>query len=158
MEADRIVAVNQSNLKEAAEVHAIAWQASHQSFCTPAFVMLHTPQRQAAYLSNKMEAGSKLYLLIRDMPVGVVSVTGNLIEDLYVLPERQNRGYGTELLLFAIEKCTDTPTLWILENNERAKRLYERFGFAETGRRNVITDELDEIEMSWTNGAAAERK
>ena len=150
-----IVTVNQSNLSEAAKVHAVAWQASHQSFCTPEFVMLHTPERQAAYLNDKMEAGSKLYLLITDIPVGVVSVTGNLIEDLYVLPERQNRGYGTELLQFAIEICTDTPILWILENNERAKRLYERFGFSETGRRNAITDVLDEIEMSWTKGTAA---
>ncbi len=145
-----IIPVNHANLSEAATVHAVAWQASHRSFCTPEFVMLHSPERQAAYLKSKMEAGSKIYLLIADAAVGVVSVTGNLIEDLYVLPERQNRGYGTELLQFAIAKCTDTPTLWILENNVRAKRLYERFGFSETGRRNVITDGLDEIEMSWS--------
>ncbi len=153
-----IVPVNQSNLSEAAAVHAAAWQASHRSFCAPEFVMLHTPKRQAAYLKGKMEAGSGIYLLVADVPAGVVSVTGSLIEDLYVLPERQNRGYGTELLRFAIAKCTDTPTLWILENNVRAKRLYERLGFSVTGRRNNITDGLDEIEMLWTKGAAAERE
>ena len=113
----------------------------------------HAPHAGAtgAYLKSKMEAGSSIYLLIADVPVGVVSVTGNLIEDLYVLPERQNRGYGTELLRFAIAECTDTPMLLILENNVRAKRLYERLGFSETGRRNVITNGLDEIELSWTD-------
>ena len=112
--------------------------------------MLPAPERQAAYLKSRMDAGSRFYLPIADVPVAVVSVTVSLIEDLYVLPERQNRGYETELLRFAVAKCTDTPTLWILENSVRAKRLYKRPGFSETGRRNVITNEPDEVEMSWT--------
>ena len=145
----RIVPVDPSNLSEAATVHALAWQASHQDFCTPAFISLHTPERQAGYLKSKLDAGSRIYLLLTDTPVGIVSVTGNLIEDLYVLPERQNLGYGTELLQFAIEKCADTPTLWILENNAGAKRLYERLGFSETGKRKTIKNGLDEIELSW---------
>ena len=40
---------------------------------------------------------------------------------------------GTNLLQFAVEKCNGIPTLWILENNIRAKRLYHRLGFRETG-------------------------
>ena len=83
---------------------------------------------------------------VEDEPVGVVSVTGSLIEDLYILPEKQNMGCGTRLLQFAIEQCSGTPTLWILENNIGSKRLYHRFGFKETGKANAITDELDEIE------------
>ena len=142
-----IVPVDQENLKEAATVHSLAWQESHRSFCTPEFVNLHTPERQEGYLRSKMETGSKVYLLLEDKPVALVSVTENLIEDLYVLPEKQNQGYGTKLLLFAMEKCTGTPTLWILENNLGAKRLYERMGFSVTGRRNNITDGLDEIEL-----------
>ena len=144
-----IVSVNQGNLAEAAAVHALSWQASHRAFCTSAFTRLHTPERQASYLRSKMDGGSRIYLLVIDEPVCIVSVTGNLIEDLYVLPERQNKGYGTELLQFAVAKCTDRPTLWILENNVRAKRLYERLGFSETGRRKTIKNGLDEIQLSW---------
>ena len=77
-----IVPVDQSNLSEAATVHASAWQASHRAFCTPDFIRLHTPERQARYLCSKMETGSKIYLLLADRPAGVISVTGNLIEDL----------------------------------------------------------------------------
>ena len=36
----------------------------------------------------------------------------------------------------------------VLENNRDAERLYRREGFRETGRRNAITDRLDEIEFS----------
>ncbi len=81
-------------------------------------------------------------------PIGIVSITGSLIEDLYVLPDRQNMGYGTKLLQYAISQCPDTPTLWILENNKDAARLYRRMGFRETGRRNSITDGLDEVEFA----------
>ena len=142
-----IAAVDASNIREAAAVHAASWQASHRAFCAPDFVALHTPERQREYIRRKMDGGSRSFLLIADMPVGVVSVTGSLIEDLYILPERQNRGYGTALLRFAIGRCAGVPTLWILENNAGAERLYRRLGFTETGRRNAITGELDEIEF-----------
>ena len=89
-------------------------------------------------------------MLIEDNePTGIVSVKDSLIEDLYILPQKQRMGYGTKLLQFAMEHCTDNPTLWILENNSNAKRLYHKMGFQETGRINMITDELNEIELSY---------
>ena len=72
-------------------------------------------------------------------------------DHLYVLPDMQNRGYGTALLQFSIKQCTNTPALWILENNTCAERLYHRMGFQKTGRRNNIAHGLDEIEMHLTS-------
>ena len=121
-----ITPVDKTNIMQAAAIHAISWQASHRTFCAPDFVEKHTPERQLEYLQSKMKNGSKVYMLVDEKPVGIVSVTGSLIEDLYVLPDMQNRGYGTELLQFAIKQCTNTPALWILENN--------------TARRDSITE------------------
>ena len=143
-----ITPVDKTNIMQAAAIHAISWQASHRAFCAPDFVEKHTPERQLEYLQSKMKNGSKVYMLVDEKPVGIASVTGSLIEDLYVLPDLQNRGYGTELLRFAMRQCKDTPVLWILENNTGAKRLYHRMGFVETGRRHSITDGLDEIEFA----------
>ena len=89
-------------------------------------------------------------MLMDDEPVAVVSVTGSLIEDLYVLPELQNKGYGSQLLYYVISKIQKkrlAPTLWILENNDGAERLYRRNGFVPSGNVNQITDKLDEIEF-----------
>lgn len=147
-----IVTVDASNISEAALIHSISWQDSHRSFCAPDFVALHTPERQRDYLRGKMNKGSKVYMLVKDRPVGVVSVTGSLIEDLYILPELRNRGYGTALLQFAVGQCPGVPTLWILENNQSAARLYRRMGFKETGNVNAITDRLAEIEFSLERG------
>lgn len=40
-----------------------------------------------------------------------------LIENLYILPDEQCKGYGTQLLEFAIQQCKGIPTLWILDIN-----------------------------------------
>ena len=143
-----IIPVDQTNLMEAAAVHAAAWRDSHRAFCTPEFTESHTTERQAAYLQRKLDAESRIFLLVDDGPKGVVSVNGNLIEDLYVLPEEQGKGYGTKLLRFAAAVSTGTPTLWILENNAGARRLYERPGFFGTGNRKITPGGLDEIELA----------
>ena len=143
-----IIPVDETNLLQAATIHSISWKESHRAFCTPDFIELHTPDRQRDYLNGKMNSGSKIYLLIDEKPIGIVSVTKSLIEDLYVLPDSQNMGYGTKLLQYAIGQCADTPTLWILETNKRAEKFYRRMGFKKTGKRNPITDGLDEIEFA----------
>ena len=133
---------------DAANIHSISWKESHRHFCTPEFIEMHSPKRQLEYICDKMREGTKFFMLVEEVPAAVVSVTDSLIEDLYVLPEKQNLGYGTKLLQFALDQCSDTPSLWILENNTDAERLYNRMGFTRTGRRNAITDTLDEIELA----------
>lgn len=145
-----IIAVDKTSLSEAATVHSISWKESHCSFCSASFIEQHTPERQREYLERKMNVGSKLFMLVEEMPIGIVSVTDSLIEDLYILPDKQNMGYGTKLLQFAVSQCTGTPTLWILENNINAERLYLRMGFEKTGRKNTINNGFDEIEFTLT--------
>ena len=145
---DMIIVVDKTNVSEAAKIHSISWKESHRSFCTTEFIDQHSPQRQEAYLRWKMENGSKFYMLVEKMPIGIVSITENLIEDLYVLPEMQNHGFGSQLLKYAIDQCAGTPTLWILENNVDAARLYRRIGFEATGKRKVVAQGLDEMEYS----------
>lgn len=143
-----IVAVDSTNISTAARVHSISWKESHRSFCSPDFIETHSPQRQEEYLLQKIKSGSRFFMLVEDSPVGVVSIAGSVIEDLYILPDRQRMGFGTKLLRHAINQCASVPTLWILENNKDAERLYRRTGFKPTGRRITRTNGLDEIELA----------
>ena len=129
-----IIEVDRDNLFLAAEIHSASWKDSHKSFCTAEFVEQHTPERQREYFSSKMLRG-------------VVSVTGNLIEDLYVLPDRPNEGHGTRLLKYAMDRCSGTPTLWIRQDNADAERLYRRMGFRATGKKKTVAEGFDEIEF-----------
>lgn len=148
-----MVSVNEENLLAAAEVHAASWQESHRAFCSEAFVEQHTAARQKVYLAQEMQRGKRLYMLVKEIPVGIVSVKDDLIENLYVLPAEQRKGYGTELLRFAMEACEGKPRLWVLDNNVRARSLYEKHGFRMTGRRKQLSETLAELEMQ-ADGAA----
>ncbi len=143
-----IITVDQTNLFQAAALHSVCWKESHRAFCAPDFIEMHTPERQLEYITRKINDGSKFYMLAEEKPIGIVSVNGSLIEDLYVRPDMQNMGYGTKLLRFASEKCSNCPTLWILENNVNAERLYRRMGFRETGNRKIVKGGLDEVEFA----------
>ena len=98
--------VTKDNIEQAAAVHAAAWRESHRDICTAEFVALHTAQRQVKYLQDQIDKGAAVYLMsVSGRPLGVVSVCGDVIGDLYVLPEEQGKGSGTKLLRFAMERC-----------------------------------------------------
>lgn len=128
--------VTQSDMMQAAVIHSESWKESHRGICSTGFIAIHTPERQKRYLESEIAKGAQLYMLIDKKPVGIVSIHDSVIENLYVLPSEQNKGYGTQLLAFAVGKCTKSPSLWILSTNGGAKRLYERNGFQPTG--NIV--------------------
>ena len=82
----RIIQVDQETIQEAAVIHAASWRNSHAAFCSEQFIRKHTVENQKTYLLNEMKAGKKIYMLVDKIPVGIVSVKENLIENLYVLP------------------------------------------------------------------------
>lgn len=143
-----ITEVTEEMLAVAGTIHAISWQESHRAFCSREFLAKNTPEQHTRDLGEAMRRGEKTWLLTEnETPVGVVSVDGSLIENLYILPEAQNRGCGSKLLRFAMARCAETPTLWILNVNDGARRLYRRFGFRETGKQNRLSDTIFEYEM-----------
>ena len=60
-----IVAVDETNLFQAAVIHSISWKESHRSFCAPDFIEMHTPERQQEYIRKK-----RLYLAASDLHSG----------------------------------------------------------------------------------------
>ena len=140
--------VTPQNLFLAAQIHAVSWQDSHRAFCSEAYDRAHTAQRQAARMQEAMARGARFFLLTDGSPKGVVSVQGSLIENLYILPGEQRKGYGTRLLRFAEQQCDGQPTLWVLNNNPCARALYERLGYRATGRQTALNERLFELEMA----------
>ena len=62
----------------------------------------------------------------------LISIDGREIKELYVDPFFEGTGIGGKLLEYAVSKyhCKE---LWVLGKNIRAKKFYNRHGFAETG-------------------------
>lgn len=143
----KIVAVTEQNIGDAGLIHSESWKESHRSFCSPEFVEKHTQSAQADYLRKEIEVGKTVFMLLDPHPVGIVSVWGDLIENLYVLPWEQRKRYGTKLLQHAVGHCIGTPRLWILNTNEGACRLYLRNGFRITGNQKSLKKGMFEMEL-----------
>ena len=145
--------VTEQNMDLAAEIHAISWQESHKSFCTAEFIRAHTPGRQREYIRQEMACGKQFFLLVDGSAKGIVSVKDNLIENLYVLPSEQRKGYGSALLQYAQRICIGLPTLWILSNNTTAKTLHIKRGCRFTGKEIPRENGLRELEMQFSGSS-----
>ena len=80
--------------------------------------------------------------------------------EVYVVPERRSQGIGTQLLRRALqlarERGASQATICVDTDNPRARSLYERLGFVESGigtftTSGVLIDEAGH-EMPWQNG------
>ena len=60
---------------------------------------------------------------------GFAGLSSDELTHLYVDPEHQGRGTGTELLEHAKALRPDRLELWVFQKNEGARRFYERHGF-----------------------------
>jgi GNAT superfamily N-acetyltransferase len=73
---------------------------------------------------------------------GVAACRNEWLESLYVLPQWWKRGVGRALhddvlarqRAGGCERCH----LWVLEDNDRARRFYERLGWVENGTSRVV--------------------
>lgn len=64
---------------------------------------------------------------------GFINIEGERIAELYVDSFFENQGIGSRLLSFAVAKGCNT--LWVLDKNTDAQRLYSKHGFVKTGER-----------------------
>lgn len=78
------------------------------------------------------------------------------IISIYLLPEYMGKGYGRLLLRAVIDELKrmgfDKVFLWVLEENNGARRFYEKFGFVQTERcllNNIGGKELKEVQYCY---------
>ncbi len=114
-----------------------------------------------AQLQAQLRRADGVFLLgtgDQDRPIGfalgwVVGDLGELLR-MAVAPELRRAGHGGRLLDGFIQACRDrgADELWLelREDNDPARRLYERRGFRTTGRRaDYYTDGTAAILMGW---------
>ena len=113
-----------ADMAAAAAVHRASFDQA-----LPALAGLHTPEEDRAFYHTQVfqvcqvwgaEKQSKL--------VGIVAFREDWIDQLYVLPDAQGRGVGSDLLEIA-QKAFPVLNLWTFQRNARARRFYELNGF-----------------------------
>lgn len=64
------------------------------------------------------------------VPLGLMVLDGDWVQQLYVDPPWTGRGLGTRLLELAKQRRPEGLQLWTFASNVRAQRFYERNGFS----------------------------
>jgi len=87
-------------------------------------------------------------------PVGVVAVRAGWLDGLYVVPESWGSGVADALHDAALEHLRslgDTHCrLWVLEDNARARRFYERHGWKLDGTTRVVPFPPNPLDVGYT--------
>jgi ribosomal protein S18 acetylase RimI-like enzyme len=129
-----------SDAAEIAAVHVRTWQAAYQHvFGTERLAHLDIPRRVAGW-TRALEEGESIFVADDDgRVVDFVSVGACELYAIYTLPEAWGSGAGPALMRAAVAQlredgCADA-FLWVLEDNPRARRFYEREGWELDGGR-----------------------
>ena len=87
-------------------------------------------------------------------PAGAACVSEGWLDGLYVVPERWGTGLADELHDRALDLVGDlgSPSckLWVLEDNMRARRFYERRGWRENGETRVVEFPPNPLDIGYT--------
>ena len=85
-----------------------------------------------------------VYLLIdEEKVVGTVTLQGNEINRLFVLPQFQGMGYGTALLVFAEKKISEYYDTIRLYASFAAKQMYLKRGYTDIEYHKIKTENGD---------------
>jgi GNAT superfamily N-acetyltransferase len=113
------------SVHRAAFDHALPWLAD-----------LHTPEEDRWFYRERVFTECQVHGAFEGGALAaIIAFRSDWIDQLYVLPEVQGRGVGSELLQVA-KRAFDCLQLWTFQRNLGARRFYEARGFAlveETG-------------------------
>jgi GNAT superfamily N-acetyltransferase len=120
-----------TDMDQAAQVHRLAFDHA-----LPWLTGLHTPGEDRWFYRERMFKACTLWGAFHgEAMTGIIAFRNDWIDQLYVLPDAQRRGVGSELLQVG-KGASDRLQLWTFQRNTRARRFYEARGF-------VLAEETD---------------
>ena len=123
--------VSEENIIDAAKVYMDSWKDSHKEICSFEFIEKHDLDFMINYLNEKIKNKYDVFINYTDeKPVGIVGINpaDEEICLLYISPKEQGKGFGTELLNFALLRCKE-PYITVLDSNKKAIVFYLKRGF-----------------------------
>ena len=139
-----------TDMDAAARVHRAAFDHA-----LPRLRGLHTPDEDRWFYRERVFRECQVHGAFEDAALtAIIAFRSGWIDQLYVLPQVQGRGVGSELLGIA-KRVFDSLQLWTFQRNSRARGFYEARGFVlveETdGARNE--EKEPDARYSWTRAS-----
>lgn len=154
----------ESDAETFGNIHVESWKAAYKDIIPDEYLSNMNPNKRAQRLlqglSNQTE--SQYYVadnnntIIGNLIIGKYDGDDNIGEvgAIYLLPDFWGKGYGKFMMDFALKELKNigynTIVLWVLEDNLRARRFYEKAGFVPSGEKKKINIGKSLIEIKYT--------
>lgn len=129
--------------------HVDCFRSAYQGIVPDAYLEnmpLEMEKREARYRTSLAEPGECEYYCVMHAGrmIGFLTLhRGGEIWAVYLLEAFRGKGYGREMLDFAVCRLRRMGlaeiSLWVFEDNTRARRFYERHGFGFDGAKREMT-------------------
>jgi len=157
---------SQSDARKIAEIHIASWQVAYRGMLPDGMLDSLSVDRIGSYWETTIENGTNLVLLCEENSqiIGFASFGASRDDDvgkgktgeiysIYLDPLWWGKGHGSVLIAETMMSLKDMgfleATLWVLRDNKRAIRFYEKLNFKADGSTKVETrkdgTELHEI-------------
>jgi GNAT superfamily N-acetyltransferase len=131
-----------ADMDAAASVHRASF-----NHALPKLANLHTPEEDRVFYRTQMFPACQIWGAEKQSKlVGIIAFRENWIDQLYVLPDAQSRGVGSDLLEIA-QDAFPVLNLWTFQCNARARRFYELNGFVAVRKTNGAGNEEKEPDV-----------
>jgi GNAT superfamily N-acetyltransferase len=91
--------------------------------------MLHTHEQTRAFIRSVVFEKDEIWVAEDGGRIlGMAALSDEMLDQFYVHPDAQGRGAGSALLDKAKARRPDGFTFWVFQQNENARRFYERRG------------------------------
>jgi GNAT superfamily N-acetyltransferase len=136
-----------ADMDAAARLHRTAF-----AHALPTLAGLHTPEEDRWFFRERVFKTCEVWgAFDGDAITAMLAFREDWIDQLYVRPEAQGRGLGTELLRVA-QNAFDRLQLWTFQRNAQARGFYEARGFVLAEQTDGLRNEEKEPDARylWT--------
>lgn len=144
-----------NDAKTLGEIHAKSWQVAYKGIVPEEILANITPERRQKFFEKALTEGwEEDALIFKDNEaVGLICIGKCRDEDkndeygevwgIYLSPDHWHEGIGLELMTWGLKELKKRNykkvTLWVIEENLRARRFYEAVGFKHDGAAKEIS-------------------
>lgn len=125
-------------------IMAVSFRSAFSEFISRETLDACAVEENCAQLLQGLFAEGKMHFLAGELDgklCGELVWAGNEILAIHSLPESWGSGLGAAMLGEALKQMEGSAYLWAFKENKRARRFYEKHGFAFTGEER--TSEFD---------------
>lgn len=136
-----------------ARIQTESWKAAFRHILTPEELAQCTQLEAAEEMYRRVLAGGKIHLaleLVEGEPHCIAAWGMNRCNQgthtaelicIHSLPNHWHQGYGSQMMTHVLENMTEEGfskvILWVFEENQQARRFYEKHGFSSTPALNL---------------------